>query len=223
MLFLDTANIRDVTEYLQWGCFRGVTTNQKIWQTSGQAYSKEKYHQNIKTICSLTKGPVSVELAGSMLDAVDEAEELVGLAGNVVIKVPMWPDGRGMKVINALVRRGVPVNATVLMKASQAILAAEAGAKYVSLFYRRMIDAGGSDYAKAEIQGTHRYLIDENIDSKIIAGSIRETLDIMAAFKAGADIVTIPTKFLPDLVNHPKTDETIAEFDAAWREYIKSG
>ena len=220
MLFLDTANIRDIENFLAWGCFKGVTSNPRIIQGSGEKYSKEGYHRHIRRICELVKGPVSVELSGSVLGAFEEAQLLRGLADNVVIKVPMWPNGTGLKVISLLVEKGIPVNATVLMKASQAILAAEAGATYVSLFYRRMIDASSHDATKAEFSIIRDYLDVEKLHCKIIAGSIRQGIDVTNAFKLGADIVTVPPKILTELTNNDATDKTIAEFDAAWRQYI---
>jgi transaldolase len=227
MLFLDTANIKDIEEYMRWGCFSGITTNQGIWLKSGQRFSKENYHANIKRICELADGhSVSVELTGTVLSALDEAKTLRGIADNVVVKVPMWPDGRGLKIIRELVNLHIPVNATVLMKASQAIFAAEAGASYVSLFYRRMCDASSLEATRWEFEVTHSYIAEQGLPAKIIAGSIRQPIDIINAFKIGADIVTIPTgnkdhpDLLRDLVNHPKTEKTIMEFDAAWREYV---
>ena len=223
MLFLDTANLKEIEDYLKWGCFRGVTTNPKILQSSGERYSKEAYHKNIRRICDLVDGPVSVELTGSVLNACDEGATLHRLADNVVVKVPMWPDGVGMKVIALLHEKRIPVNATVLMKSSQAILAADAGAEYVSLFYRRMCDYGGLEATKKEFSTLKEYL--KGSSTKIIAGSIRQPIDVVNCLKYGADIVTVPPKnkkyphLLWELVNHPKTEATIAEFDAAWREY----
>jgi transaldolase len=220
MLFLDTANIRDIENFLTWGCFHGCTTNPKIVSQSGEKYSKEAYHRGIRRICELVNGPVSVELSGSVLGAIEEAQVLRSLADNVVVKVPMWPNGAGMKIISLLVEKDIPVNATVLMKGSQAILAAEAGAEYVSLFYRRMIDTSSHDATKYEFGMARDYLDAEKLHCKIIAGSIRQGIDVTNAFKLGADIVTIPPKILTELVNNDATDKTIAEFDRSWKEYI---
>jgi transaldolase len=220
MLFLDTANIRDIENFLQWNCFKGITTNPRIVSQSGEKYSKENYHRSIRRICELMNGPVSVELSGSVLGAFEEAQVLRGLADNVVVKVPMWPNGAGMKIISLLTEKKIPVNATVLMKGSQAILAAEAGAEYVSLFYRRMIDASSHDATKQEFAIIRDYLDTEKLHCKIIAGSIRQGIDVTNAFKLGADIVTIPPKILTELVNNDATDKTIAEFDRSWKEYI---
>ena len=221
-LFLDTANLVEVESYLKWGCFKGVTTNQEIFKKSGEKYSKDNYHRHIRRICELCEGlPVSVELTGSVLGAVDEAKTLSHLADNVVIKVPMWNNGSGLKIIHELDKQKIKTNATVLMKSSQAIMAAEAGADYVSLFYRRICDAHSLEYAKKAFTDTRKYLDDQGLKGRIIAGSIRQTNDILSVFKAGAHIVTVKPALLESLVNDPSTEKTIAEFDNAWKEYTR--
>ena len=221
MLFIDSANVKEVADLGWWGCFRGVTTNPRIWLGSGQKYSKEAYKENIRRLCEVAEGnPVSVELTGSVLGAVEEAQELHAInRDQIVIKVPMWPNGVGLKVIKLISDVDIRVNATCLMTATQAVLASDAGASYVSLFYRRMIDDMGEKQTDKEFRVASD-LIDQNL-SPIIAGSIREPGDVIKCLDLGAQIVTVTPKIIKELPNHPKTEETIAEFDKAWREYIR--
>jgi transaldolase len=221
MLFIDSANVREVEELGWWGCFGGVTTNQKIWLASGQKYSKEAYKENIRRLCEVAEGnPVSVELTGSVLGALEEAQELHAInPDQIIIKVPMWPNGTGLKVIKLITDEDIRVNATCLMTAIQAVMASDAGASYVSLFYRRMADCMGAQQTDKEFRVASD-LIDQNL-SPIIAGSIREPGDVIKCLDLGAQIVTVTPKIIKDLPNHPKTEETIAEFDKAWRDYIR--
>ena len=225
-LFVDSANLGDIEKAISWGVCRGVTTNPKIAAGSGVKYSPEAYRDNIRRICELVNGPVSVELTNTMglvPELVREAAELYNIdRGKVVVKVPMWGSGKGLEVIHDLAVLGVPTNATCLMNAAQGILAAETGAKYVSLFYRRMRDYYGQfqeefDHVAAEFGDLSRYLCGK--DCELIAGSIRELRDVVDCFTLGTDIVTVPPKILWELPKHPKTEATIAEFDEAWRKY----
>ncbi len=216
-IFVDSANIEDIKKALAWGVCRGVTTNPKIAASSGVRYSPEAYRENIKRICGLVLGPVSVELTntlGLVPELVREAAELHNIdREHVVVKVPMWGSGKGLEVIHDLNLLGIPTNATCLMTGAQAILAAEAGADYVSFFYRRMLDAGLS---YGEEVGRYRDAV--GLKAKVIAGSIREPADVTDALRC-ADIVTVPPKILWELPKQPKTEATIAEFDEAWRKY----
>lgn len=215
-IFLDTANIDEIKHILKWGVIDGLTTNQKIFLNEKGVDFKKRALEIIKLI----DGPVSLELTTKSVNAmVKEAEEYFSWNKNkVVVKVAMSGDGFGLEAIHQLTKRGIPVNATVMMKASQAILAAKAGARYVSLFYRRMMDAG--EDPSFEISVTRRFLDSSGLNCQIIAGSIREPDDVVKAMDYGAHVPTVPYKMFLGMINHPKSEETIKEFDDSWRQFI---
>lgn len=215
-LFLDTANIDEIKHILRWGVIDGLTTNQKIFLNEKGVDFKKRAQE----ILRLVDGPVSLELTTKSVNAmVKEAQEYYSWnKDKVVVKVAMSGDGLGLETIHQLKKRGIPVNATVMMKASQAILAAKAGAKYVSLFYRRMMDAG--EDPQVEIGITRRFLDQSGLDCKIIAGSIREPDDVVLAMDYGAHVPTVPYKMFLGMITHPKSEETIKEFDDSWRQFI---
>ncbi len=216
-IFLDTASVKEIKEILQWGIISGITTNQKIFLAEKGVNFKDR----VLEILSLLDAPLSVELTGTncgVEELVAEAKEYAGWnPENVVIKVPMFRDGMGLKIVKRLREEDIKTNMTVLMNTSQMLLAAKAGATYISLFYNRAKDAG-IDPIKVikEMKG----MIDEGgMESQIIVGSIRKPDDVADAAAAGAHIVTVPYKILLQMVQHPKTDETIAEFDKCWAEF----
>jgi transaldolase len=214
-IFIDTASLEEVVLWHRRGIVDGVTTNQKIFLNEGSVDFKER----VCAICdAVPHAPVSVELTEHSAEAL-AAEALVyaGWRPNVVIKVPMTTDGLGLQVIAALAKVGVQTNATVMMTAAQLILAARAGASYISHFFNRARDAG--EDACLEIARTRQFLDAGGYRAKIIAGSIRSPRDVPEAFSAGADIVTIPPKILEAMLDHPKTVETLREFDLAWQAF----
>ena len=218
-IFLDSANLEHIRHILTWGPLAGVTSNPKIFLNEGDI----DYEETIKEIASLTPH-LSVELTQTDQDneaLVDEASLLYQLSPEVItIKVPMWGDGRGLEIASRLIKRDIPVNMTCLMGAYQAILAVEAGCQYISLFYNRIADYLHSRHsAQSQFALLRSYIDGNGFDSKIIAGSIRDPKDIMECFESGAHIVTVPYKHLIKLPHHPKTEVTISEFDAAWREF----
>ena len=219
-IFLDTANIDEVRAVLPWGIASGLTTNQKIFLTTSKGVS---FKERIMEILSLINGPVSVELtktSGTDEELVEEAREYAGWSPNIVIKVPMWGDGRGLRIINRLSKAGIKTNATCLITTNQVLLACKAGATYASVFFNRVKDSGGDP---VQVISESRRLIDlGGFKTKIIAGSIRKPEDVPQAALAGAHIVTITYKVLMQMPYHQKTEETIREFDAAWQEYLKS-
>jgi transaldolase len=219
-IFLDTANIDEIRAVLPWGTASGLTTNQKIFLTTSKGVS---FKERVMEILSLINGPVSVELtktSGTDEELIEEAKEYAGWSPNIVIKVPMWGDGRGLRVINRLSKAGIKTNATCLITTNQVLLACKAGATYASVFFNRVKDSGGDP---VQVISESRRLIDSGgFKTKIIAGSIRKPEDVPQAAMAGAHIVTITYKVLMQMPYHPKTEETIREFDAAWQEYLKS-
>lgn len=217
-IFLDTASVEEIKAILPWGIISGVTTNQKI-------FSVEKgidFKQRVLDILSLVDGPLSVELtktSGTDEELVNEAQEYAGWSPNVVIKVPMWGDGRGLGIARRLRELGIKTNMTCMMNANQALLATMVGATFASIFFNRVKDSGG-DPVKT-IQESRRVIDLGGFSTKIIAGSIRKPEDVNEAAVAGAHIVTIPYKILAQMPYHWKTEETIKEFDQAWLEFKK--
>lgn len=229
-LFLDTAKVEEIETAMDWGVIRGVTTNQSIFKKSKMDFTMEAYIDRIAEICETVKGPTSIELtntSGSIDDLIHEAEYLFDIDHDrIVIKVPMWGDGKGLCVTKELTDRGIPVNATCLMNAQQTILAMEAGARYVSLFYNRILDFNDKNLMAVEnvFKLSHIYLLEHGADwnppAEIIAGSIRSPLDVPNAFAFGADIVTVSFDVLKSMVQHPRTESTIKEFDESWQKLI---
>jgi len=216
-IFLDTASVKEIREILPWGIISGVTTNQKIFL----AEKGVNFRDRVFEILSLVDGPLSVELtktAGSDDELVDEAREYSSWnPKNIVIKVPMFGDGRGLRIINRLSRGDIKTNATCLMTTNQVLLASMAGATYASIFFNRVRDSGG------DVQGVireSRTIIDKGgFATKIIVGSIRKPEDVNEAAVAGAHVLTIPYKILVQMPYHWKTEDTIKEFDQAWQEF----
>ncbi|MEW6221781.1 MAG: transaldolase family protein [Candidatus Hadarchaeota archaeon] len=219
-LFLDTASVKEIKELLPWGIFTGVTTNQKIFL----AEKGVNFKNRAREILDLVDGPLSVELTGtncSLKDLLDEAREYSSWnPKNIVIKVPMYPDGLGMKIVSKLSEENIKTNMTVLVNTNQVLLAAKAGATYASIFFGRTKDAG---IDPVRIIRESRSIIDQGgLDTKIIVGSIRAPENVAEAAVAGAHVITIPYKILMQMVYHPKTEETIAEFDKCWVEFKKA-
>jgi transaldolase len=217
--FLDTASTEEVRKILPWGVLSGLTTNQKIFLQEGGIDFKQRALQLI----SLIQGPVSLELTTNDLpDMVKEAHEYYSWnTDHVVVKVAMKGDGTGLEAIHRLSSDGIPINATVMITPMQAVLAAKAGATYVSLFFNRIRDAG-EDPALA-IRQTRALLDMAGFKAKIIAGSIRQPKDVLHAATAGADVLTIPYKIMVQLPFHAKSEETIQEFDRAWQDFVALG
>jgi transaldolase len=219
-IFLDTASVKEIKEALPWGIISGVTTNQKIFLAEKGVNFKDR----VLEILSLVNGPLSVELtktASSDEDLVEEAKEYSSWnPQNVVIKVPMFKDGRGLQIVNRLKKEDIKTNMTCLITTNQVMLAAKVGATYASIFFNRVRDSG-EDPLKVIRESKH--IIEESHSStKVIVGSIRKPEDVNEAAAAGAHVITIPYKILVQMPFHPKTEETIKEFDQAWLEFKKA-
>jgi transaldolase len=214
-IFLDTASLAEIEEFARWGIADGVTTNQKIFLSEGGVDFKKR----VLDICGLVNGPISVETTKTTVpELIAEGKEYASWHGNIVVKVAMYGDGRGLQVVNQLAKAGIKTNMTVMMTYNQLILAAKAGATYVSLFYNRSKEAGQDpvqiirDYAAASKE--------QNIPARIIVGSIRTPEDVATAIAAGAHVMTIPSKVLRQMPFSKRSEETIAEFDKAWQEFL---
>ncbi len=212
---MDTASLKDIEEFASQGIADGVTTNQRIFLSEGGVDFKRR----ILDICALVNGPVSVETTkGTVPELVAEGREYASWHKNVVVKVAMYGDGRGLRVVHQLAKERIKTNMTCMMTFNQLVLAAKAGATYVSLFYNRAIEAGEDplqiirDYAAISK--------DHAISARLIVGSIRRPEDVSQAVAAGAHIMTIPTKILKQMPFNKRTEETIAEFDKAWEEFL---
>lgn len=217
-IFIDTANVEHIREACSWGCVSGATTNPKIMSNEEKGYS---FKEKIKEIIGIVKNPVSVEVtAEDWRGMVKEAKEYASWDENIVIKVPMGEEG--LKVVKILEREeNIRTNVTAIMATNQAILAALSGASYASIFFGRVCDMG---YDAAEVIRETAQLFKQNqLKTKIIVGSVRALMDINRAFLAGADILTVPYKFLRMMTRNPKTDATIREFNDIWKEMKESG
>lgn len=227
MLFIDTAQPEEIKKYRQMGLISGITTNQKIFLKENCKNFKERIKELAKVSGEL---PLNLELthtSGTDKELKTEALNFYESAKNVVIKVPMWGDGRGLRIAKRLKKVGVPVNITCCITTEQAILASLADVRYVSLFFNRIIDYNLSQkfslreayqIACETLSDTREYLNTIGSTTQIIAGSIRDPTDVTSCLISGADIVTVPPKILEQMFQHPKTDETILEFDQAWKE-----
>lgn len=212
--FLDTANIDEIKKAASWGVVAGVTTNPTLVRREG----KIDFHDRIREIASVVEGPVSAEVVSMDREGmVREALVLSAIAPNVVVKIPMCQEG--MAAVKELSSRGIPTNVTLIFSPQQALLAAVAGATYVSPFVGRLDDIGedGIELVKsiATLYAIH------DIQAKIIAASIRNNLHVFAAALAGADFATIPFNVLEGLFSHSLTDKGIARFLADWEAYRK--
>ena len=213
-IFADTANMAEIRTFLDWGVCDGVTTNQKIFLAEGGV----DFKQRVLEICSSVHGPVSVETtANTVPSLLEEGRRYARWDPKVVVKVAMYGNGNGLRVASQLHKEGIKVNMTCIMSFNQLMLACKAGARYISLFYNRVKDSGEDPISV--IKKINTVLRRDGYDSELIVGSIRKPADIEEAFEAGADIVTIPYKILTQMPFHFKTEETIKEFDDAWKKF----
>lgn len=202
--FLDTANIEEIKEINSWGVIEGVTTNPSLIAKEGRVFEEV-----IDEISKIVDGPVSAEVVSTDADGmVKEGRILSKIKENVIIKIPMTEEG--LKATSILSKENIKTNVTLIFSASQAILAARAGATYVSPFLGRLDDIGVS--SKALIEEISTIFKNYNIETKIIAASIRNTTHIVDSMLAGADIATVPTKVMKQMVKHPLTDSGLIKF-----------
>jgi len=209
-IFLDTADVRQVTKWLEQGVIDGVTTNPSIMLKDG-VYDIQAGAQAIATL--LGDLPLSVEVITNDLDEMlAQARTFASWAKNIVVKIPIINESGTpcLGVVKTLESSGIHVNVTAMMSFGQMMLAAKAGATYISLFGGRVADEGQP--MGDVIRMTRRWLDDWGYRSKIIAGSVREVMNIQEAASAGAHVVTIPPQFLARLADHKYTRFTVAEF-----------
>lgn len=207
-IFIDTANVDDIRAANELGVICGVTTNPSLIAKEGKVFEEV-----IKEITTIVDGPISAEVVS--LDApnmIKEARELVKIHKNIVIKIPMTADG--LKATKVLSAEGIKTNVTLIFSPAQALLAAKAGATYVSPFVGRLNDIASSGM---ELVSDIAAIFDiHGIPTEIISASIRGPQDVIDSAKAGAHIATIPYKVILQMINHPLTDNGIERFIADW-------
>lgn len=208
--FVDTAEVPEIREIAATGLLDGVTTNPSLVAKSGR-----DFRDVIKEICSIVEGPVSAEVTALEADSmIAEGQSLARIASNVAVKVPLtW---EGLKACRVLAQSGLKVNVTLCFNANQALLAAKAGAAFISPFIGRLDDAGQDGM---ELIGEIRRIYDTyDFDTEILAASIRTVNHVKYAALAGADIATVPVAIMKALVKHPLTDKGIDSFLADWKK-----
>jgi len=213
-VFLDTANFEEIKEAASWGILDGVTTNPTLLSKE-----KEDYKSLLKKICEVVDGPISAEVVSLDPEGMlKEAAELVKIGKNIVIKVPISTEG--LKTMRMLSDKGIKTNCTLIFSPVQALLAAKAGASFVSPFVGRLDDAShiGMDIVGQIVTIFQNY----DIPTEVLVASIRNPLHVVDAALMGADIATMPFKVLQQLVKHPLTDVGIKNFLADW-EKVKKG
>ncbi len=212
-IFLDTANLESIKKYNDMGLVDGITTNPTL-------LSKEKGSpaEIMREIVRIIKGPVSLEVVGAtMEEMLEEAYRLKKYGQNVVVKIPMIPDG--LKAVKRLRSEGIETNVTLVFSANQAILAAKAGAAYVSPFIGRLDDIGqdGMGIIKEIVQILSNYQFGTNV----LVASIRHPLHVIEAGKIGAHVVTLPPDILGKMLTHPLTDKGLNTFLSDWEKVKK--
>ena len=206
--FIDTANFDDIKAAYEMGFSAGVTTNPSLI-----VKEKRDLHEVIQQIADLVEGPVSAEvIATTAPEMVKEAHELIKLGDNVVIKVPMTAEG--LKAVAVLSKEGIKTNVTLIFSANQALLAARAGATYVSPFVGRVDDISMDGIQL--IEDIAEIFMIHNISTEIIAASVRTPMHMTQCAKAGAHIATVPFNVLQQSLKHPLTDAGLARFLADW-------
>ncbi len=208
--FIDTANVDEIKEAIDLGMVDGVTTNPSLVAKEGK-----EFKGLIKEICAIVAGPVSVEVvsleAGKM---VAEAQELAGMASNIVVKIPLIEEG--LKAVKVLTEKGIKTNVTLCFSPVQALMAAKAGAAYISPFVGRLDDISfvGMDLVEQIAAIYENYAF----DTEIIVASVRNPTHVLDAALIGADIATMPLKVIRQLIKHPLTDIGLENFLADWKK-----
>jgi transaldolase len=207
--FIDTAEVADIKDLAATGLVDGVTTNPSLVAKSGR-----NFIEVVGEICGIVPGPVSAEVASIQYEPMlAEGRRLAKIAPNVTVKVPLTPDG--LRVCKALSLEGTMVNVTLCFSAAQALLAAKAGASFISPFVGRLDDVGHDGMELiAEIVEIYRNY--PNLHTQVLVASVRSPNHVIAAARLGAHVATLPPKLLRDLYKHPLTDKGLAAFVKDW-------
>lgn len=212
-IFIDTANVDEIKKTAELGILDGVTTNPSLI-----AKEERNLKEVIEEICAIVDGPISAEVINMTANKmVDEGRELSKLHKNVVVKIPMCEEG--LKAVSILSKENIKTNVTLIFSPQQALLAAKAGANYVSPFMGRLDDIGTS--SSQVISDIAQIFKGYKIDTEIIAASIRNPIHILECAKAGANIATIPYQIIIDMIKHPLTDKGITKFLADYNSSLK--
>ncbi len=212
--FIDTANLDEIKKASEMGMVDGVTTNPSLIAKEGCGFE-----ERIKDICALVEGPVSAEVVSNdSTGMIEEAKRLADLAENVVIKIPMTTEG--LKATKSLSALGIKTNVTLVFSPLQALLAAKAGATFVSPFVGRLddISTDGMELISDIVQIYDNY----NFSTEIIVASIRHPMHVLESARLGADIATIPYKVIAQLAKHPLTDIGLEKFLSDWQKVPKT-
>jgi len=209
--FLDTANLNEIREAASFGFLDGVTTNPSLVAKEGNV----EFKQHIAAICEIVQGPVSAEVTATDVDGMlREGREYARIAPNVVVKCPLTREG--LKATHKLSDEGIKINVTLCFSAAQAILAAKAGASFISPFLGRLDDIGenGLNLLSEIIEIYSNY----SWKTEVLAASLRHPIHVIEAARLGSDIATMPFKVIDQLFNHPLTDKGQAQFLADWQK-----
>jgi transaldolase len=210
-IYLDTANLKEIQEVAALGIISGITTNPTLVAKEGKGVS---FENRIKEIAEIIPGPISAEVVSTEANGMlQEAYTMVKWSSQVVIKIPMIPEG--LKAVKILSQDGIKTNVTLIFSVNQALLAARAGATYVSSFIGRMDDI--SNDGMKVVREIREVWDRHNIPAKIIAASIRHPIHLVEAARAGAHIATVPYKILMQALEHPLTDRGLERFLADWK------
>jgi len=212
-IFIDTANVDEIRRMNELGIIDGVTTNPTLI-----AREKRKFKDVVAEIVQIADFPISIEAVSTEAEAmVKEAREIAGIAPNIVVKIPMIEEG--LKATKILSREGVKTNVTLVFSANQALLAAKAGATYVSPFIGRLDDIGheGMEVVRDIVQIYKNY----DYKTQVIVASIRHPMHVIEAAKAGAHVATIPPDVLRRMIGHPLTDIGLQRFLEDWKKVEK--
>jgi len=210
-LFIDTANVDDIRQANDMGVICGVTTNPSLIAKEGRDFK-----QVVTEITSIVDGPISAEVISLEADKmVEEALPLAAIHKNIVIKLPMCEEG--LKACKMLTEKGIKTNVTLIFSAAQALLAAKAGATFVSAFHGRLDDIGMEGMAL--IEEISDIFNVQGLDTEIIAASIRNPIHVTAAARAGCHIATVPMNVLLQMLKHPLTDSGIERFLKDWEGF----
>jgi transaldolase len=212
--FIDTANIAEIKEAASMGVLDGVTTNPSLVAKEGKDFRKL-----LEEICAIVDGPISAEvIATDYAGIMNEGRELAAIHRNIVVKVPLVKEG--LKAVKALKAEGIRTNVTLCFSASQALLAAKAGAYFISPFIGRLddISTNGMDLIRQVVTIYRNY----NYETQVLVASVRHPLHVVEAAMIGADICTIPFKVIEQLIKHPLTDIGLQKFLEDWNKSQKS-
>lgn len=212
--FLDTADIKEIETGLEWGLVDGITTNPSLIAKQGKSYLA-----TVQEIARLVPGPVSGEVLATEFDEMmDQAHRLAELAENVVVKVPLTPPG--LRAVAKLLDEGIRCNVTLCFSSAQALLAAKAGAAYISPFVGRLDDVGedGMELIDEIVSIYQNY----DFETKVLVASVRHPIHVIQSAQLGADVATLPFKVLEQLFKHPLTDIGLDRFLADWKKTGKS-